>query len=458
MAAQITKVDGTTVVHVASEKPSDPLIYLIPGNPGLCEYYLDFVNELASLLPGHEIVAPSHRGYSLDSKPGELTLRSYNLDDQIRHKIELLEALVTQQRKVIVLGHSVGAWIAQRVVTHFKNHTNVNIEFVGLLTPTVKDIAQSPRGLKVTKLGRYLSPGFLAGALRVLYYVMPGSFWQYLMNRLFRKSKNPDYARQVSLRYAQRPSMVYQTLSLATEEMTTIGSDTEPHDIAGFWDSTRYTIWGFFAHDDHWVAPKTRQALFDAYGDKPNVHFEIVPDQTIPHAFCINRSREAADYVAAAIIKFEKQSLVESIEELKPLEVVPEVQTAEALAQKQSQAPREALGTSENVSEDSTLKLAPKLEEAPKLVAKLEGKLEPKPVKAEPKSAATSAAASAAKSAAQSASKAHSPLERIATPTSQISKDSDGSKTPQSTASKESGRKSSMRRLGKALSRKKKQA
>lgn len=429
MVGQITKINGTTVVHVPAEKPSDPLIYLIPGNPGLCEYYLDFVGELATVLPGHEIVAPSHKGYCLDSKPGELKYESYSLDDQIRHKIELLDSIVTQKRKVIVLGHSVGAWMAQRVVTHFKNNANVNIEFVGLLTPTVKDIAKSDRGARVTRLGQYVTPGFLAGALRVLYYVMPNLFWRYLINRLFRKSKNPDYARQVSLKYAQRPTIVYQTLALASEEMVAIGPETEPQDITGFWDSSAYTIWGFFAHDDHWVSPETRQALFDEHGSKPNVHFEIVPDKSIPHAFCINCSRQAADIVAAAISKFEKQTQIESsIEELKPLDLVPEVQTAQAQAQPAAAAQTPAQPTqapkikAPTAPKKAVLEQAPALETAPQNLTPTQ------------------------------------PLERVSTPTSQVSKDSEGSKTPKSTTSKDSGRRSSVRRLGKVLSRKKKQA
>lgn len=474
MTAEVVTERETTFVHLASGEKSSPLIFLIPGNPGICEYYVEFVNELGRQLPGHEIIAPSHCGFDLDSAPGVFNDNAFNLEQQVNHKIGFLESKVDTPRKVIVLGHSVGAWIAQRVAMNFKDSAKVKIEFVGLLTPTVQDIAKSDRGSRFTTLIRYVSPRICAGTLRILYYLVPGIFWRLLVRRLFRKKQNPEFIRQVSLRYIQRPSIVYQTLSLATEEMQKITSDSEPEEIKGFWDSNTFTIWGFFAQSDHWVSDTTRQSLFDKYAHKPNVHFEIVPDNSIPHAFCINSSDSAADYVAAAIKKFEcpvsqAKPLEASIEELK----IEESQAIEPKAVDSVAQPKLAGLPGETSSAEP--KLAEPRDTSPSQRGGISPtkvpSVPPPPIPAERVSSSpslasadirgagvSSAASSRADAVSVNSGNAGPKVERVLTPTTPASKttSTEGSQTPRSTNSKESGgKRASVRKLGRVLSRKK---
>lgn len=147
-------VTPTTVYHIDGD---GPLFYMIPGNPGLSEFYGLYLKSLKKEMPELELVCPSHVGFdtmavrSFGISPGD-SIKT--LDDQISHKISLLNDWVLRKksdkpREVILCGHSVGAWMIQRIAVESMANKNMKIKLIGLLTPTVADIAKSDRGSKL---------------------------------------------------------------------------------------------------------------------------------------------------------------------------------------------------------------------------------------------------------------------------------------------------------------------
>lgn len=97
------------------------------GNPGLCDFYEEFLTRMNENGPGSmPILAHSLLGHSpfVDA----VALSHSGLRSQVEAVIEIIDNLEGEYNgslKVILLGHSVGAWIASQVkyrhMVGFKN-------------------------------------------------------------------------------------------------------------------------------------------------------------------------------------------------------------------------------------------------------------------------------------------------------------------------------------------------
>lgn len=147
------------------------IIYFITGNPGLIEYYRSFLTQLYGLLSssdsstrfhvygrslsGFEVETPTSRG-SANTKPPP-----YSLDEQIEQSEATLRDLVDDVRKeadeaneprVILMGHSVGAYILLEITRRLAgiNGSGRSVQIAGgvCLFPTVTHIMRSENGRK----------------------------------------------------------------------------------------------------------------------------------------------------------------------------------------------------------------------------------------------------------------------------------------------------------------------
>jgi pimeloyl-ACP methyl ester carboxylesterase len=150
------------------------IIYFLTGNPGLVEYYRTFLTHLYGLLTHDtasnrdtefQVYSRSFSGFELDAKDIKTYKYRkdppYGLQDQIRHAeddvVELVEDVKDKGAKdvrVILVGHSVGSYVALEIVRRLRAHGMAGEDFdtricgvVGLF-PTVVDIARSESGLK----------------------------------------------------------------------------------------------------------------------------------------------------------------------------------------------------------------------------------------------------------------------------------------------------------------------
>ena len=171
------------------------VIYMISGNPGLISYYHTFLATLADRLSslstkqgipnkfhiyghslnGFEVEEPSpSNGHDNGS-----TTQPCSLEEQICFVQRKLDSFIggleagPRRAKVILVGHSVGSYIAMEVLRRHRERSSgakdslssgaVGFDIVGgaMLFPTVVDIALSPSGRKLTvslSLSLSLSP------------------------------------------------------------------------------------------------------------------------------------------------------------------------------------------------------------------------------------------------------------------------------------------------------------
>jgi pimeloyl-ACP methyl ester carboxylesterase len=152
------------------------LIYFLTGNPGLIEYYRTFLTHLYGLISRDtasnrdvefQVYGRSLSGFEMNTADIK-TMKwnknpPYGLQDQIRHAEEdvtdLVEHLKDQGSKdvrVVLVGHSVGAYLALEIVRRLRAHGVAGEDFetricgvVGVF-PTVMGIAKSESGLKAS--------------------------------------------------------------------------------------------------------------------------------------------------------------------------------------------------------------------------------------------------------------------------------------------------------------------
>ena len=158
-------------VDVTDDETQDYLIFMITGNPGLISYYQPFLSTLHALLLSSStsqsgrfyIYGNSLTGFDDSESPGSGKPEPpFGLQYQIRSVENLLfqqinahrKASASQEKplKVILMGHSVGAYILLELISRHPMRVDEgeeDFDLIGgiLLFPTITYIAQSPQGM-----------------------------------------------------------------------------------------------------------------------------------------------------------------------------------------------------------------------------------------------------------------------------------------------------------------------
>ncbi|KAI9807394.1 MAG: hypothetical protein M1833_000139 [Piccolia ochrophora] len=306
------------------------MIYMIPGNPGLIQYYKSFLATL-SLVLSSASTPFSIEGHSLAGF--ECSTSSYitphNLEQQVLHVESRIETSIKQTQnssanrctdptgqsptKVILIGHSVGSYILLEILRRHRQSSQTRFfEIVGgiLLFPTVTHIARSPSGLKLSKVIQipYL-PHIVGSFARVAAAIIPTKVLVWLIKTV---TKFPEDAARTTWRFLQRSLGVREALYLARDEMKTITEDAWDDEVWGAATSpatsvlvSRPKLIFYFGQNDHWVADHTRDELIAARAsmppedgllreDKPQM---MIDQDHVPHGFCIKHSEMVAEKV-----------------------------------------------------------------------------------------------------------------------------------------------------------------
>lgn len=156
----------------AGTEVQDYLIFMIGGNPGLISYYEPFLETLHDLLCSSSatdsarfyVYGSSLAGFDnatlADGKESSVPL---GLPEQIENTEDLIYNQISHYRKlepesipkVILIGHSVGAYILLELIRRHRERVEKekeeeeDFDLIGgvLLFPTIVNIAKSPMGL-----------------------------------------------------------------------------------------------------------------------------------------------------------------------------------------------------------------------------------------------------------------------------------------------------------------------
>lgn len=226
------------------------LIYFLPGNPGLIQYYRPFLSRLHTLLSSSSTTEASKFHICGHSHPGfESTHNSkgtgtpLGLGQQIKAQEDLLYHHIDSQRertgknpKVILMGHSVGCYMLLELIKEHRKTVEDGAEdfdLIGgiLLFPTIMHIAKSPLGMVfgVRTLDPFSSlqlnlalnqkilqipyfPVIVGTIAKTLSSVVPESFLHRLVKLV---TKFPEHAATTTTSFIKSPMGVRQALQVS---------------------------------------------------------------------------------------------------------------------------------------------------------------------------------------------------------------------------------------------------
>lgn len=255
------------------------VLLFIPGNPGVASYYMDFLHSIYTSTRlnqrGIEIVAVSHRGHArLDDlatntaqAKSHASMRYGSLCDQVQHKLAVLDAIHEQYNAeqhntdVVIVGHSIGAWIATQVVKARPKH----VQALHLLFPTLAWIGSTPNARRISLLCHALTMRLLCVALFLL-SLLPVCVVVWMVSLITRQ---PVRAALATAHLLTTRGAVRNALHMATDEFATVQQLDAPtiEAIDTFTEQPRAYLRSYWAPRDtdgwapEWIRTQVESAL-----------------------------------------------------------------------------------------------------------------------------------------------------------------------------------------------------
>ncbi|MCJ1468623.1 hypothetical protein MMC07_007252 [Pseudocyphellaria aurata] len=335
------------------DQSEDILIFMITGNPGLIKYYQPFLSTLHTLLSSSS-TTPSARfsvcGHSLDGfehsngeKKGR-PARLVKLKEEVDYMEEkLFEEVRSHQKaaaakeknlKVILMGHSVGAYILLELIqghrSQVEDNHNPDFDLIGgiLLFPTITHLAQSPQGMIYSRILQLPNFPHIAGAIvNFVLALVPAVILCRILQLVMRV---PKHAAEASADLVKSPVGVRQALFLAKDEMETITDDKWTEKVWGAAtapgtddrDTANSNLVFYWGENDKLVANQTRDDLIEAKGHLSSIENKTLPKDWkpsmfidkdgIPHAFCLKHSETVAEKVKGWVDQIVEKHRIET--------------------------------------------------------------------------------------------------------------------------------------------------
>ncbi|OAQ95834.1 hypothetical protein LLEC1_01376 [Akanthomyces lecanii] len=286
------------------------LIYFIPGNPGVVEFYTDFLRSLRAMLDktgnetAYDVYGRNLFGFHDDDHD---PFSSQNPPFDLEAQVEGIWADIASQRhgynndqlydSIILIGHSIGAYIAVETFHRqsINPKANLNLKHGFLLFPTISYIARSPSGLKITALQQSsYFPGVEENLHRIakaLVYFVPQSTLQWIWGSYLGFSAG---AAAALAEWLKSRDGLWQAIHLGRSELKYVVKDKWDDNL---WDAVSTAgsdgiapkFFFFYGKHDHWVDNGLRDAFIarhEARGDAPGRPSLEVDTGDIAHAFC----------------------------------------------------------------------------------------------------------------------------------------------------------------------------
>lgn len=291
------------------------LLYFISGNPGLIEYYRDFLTHLRHLLDtqgrsgtAYDIYGCNLPGFS-DSDhdtPFSADNPPWDLQGVVGKMYEDMKTRGEEYGEVILMGHSVGTFIAVEMFHRYLNEgaEGVKLRHGFLLFPTVTHLALSPAGRRFTFVMRHvpLLERYAHVPARLVLSLVPIMLLEAFISNVLGFTTS---AAKTTAGWLKSRDGVYQTLYLASDELKVIageerwgeeiwevedtlppkGGEGEGKQSAGL---PRFFM--FYGKKDHWIADDLRDEFVERMGrlrgEGRRVPKIEVDEKGLRHDFC----------------------------------------------------------------------------------------------------------------------------------------------------------------------------
>ncbi|CAG8524732.1 438_t:CDS:2 [Acaulospora morrowiae] len=277
------------------ENSGENIVFLmVPGNPGVIDYYISF---LTTIHEEHErkidIIGVSNIGHS--HEPQDKNLETlYSLQDQIDHKIQCFDELREKfsrnnlPPKVILCGHSIGAYICSQVLKARPNHGIINVYS---LFPTLQHMRKTPNGVMLNFLFGESQRNLASSFIQSIRYLLAPRIFKFVV-KLCTFQSEPQLS--VTAEKLLHGPIVKNALYMANTEMETVKELDEE-----IYRQHLEKFVFYFAAGDNWAPLSHYNDMLKRFPDG-NI---ILCDQGFPHAFVIGHGEKMGIRVASWIGK-----------------------------------------------------------------------------------------------------------------------------------------------------------
>jgi pimeloyl-ACP methyl ester carboxylesterase len=297
------------ILKYLNEKDSfqQTAILIIPGNPGLIEYYEQFALYLGehTELP---ILGISHTGHLNGNNYGFNSWRPADLHQQINDKIHYIQKHLKENHSnitnLILIGHSIGCHIVLHVASELeKQNSNIKIVKSICLFPTVERMALTPQGRLVTPLLEYFLWLYLLIAFIItklpLVIIDRATRWSF-----GRRKTNPDIDEKsinTSIKMVSSYHCLKSIAVMAKHEMRLVKAFN--HDLL---EGRIHDTMFYYGTKDHWCPldyyKDMKNKLVELYPDYKHHSCLLVDDNQCDHAFVI--SLKQTEYISKKVSKW----------------------------------------------------------------------------------------------------------------------------------------------------------
>ncbi|OQR67011.1 UPF0554 protein C2orf43-like [Tropilaelaps mercedesae] len=270
-------------------KSDKMIVFVVPGNPGPIGFYADFMKEIYSGNEKNiEVWGVSHAGHVVlpkdMQKPYKSIKRWFSTEGEVEHKIRFLEKFVPKDTPLVLIGHSIGSYMALQITDKLKNH---NIVHTYLLFPAIERLARGINAPMLEALATYLRQPFMALVYSV--HMVPAM----LLKRVFQLAVRMHYG-------AGKETFVQNILSLTSPSVMRAIIDTtqdilkkvgrrDDDAIARNLDKLTF----YYGLNDHW-APREFPMQLRRTFPRSDVRFCL---EGFRHAFVVDAGREMGHIV-----------------------------------------------------------------------------------------------------------------------------------------------------------------
>lgn len=269
-------------VAAKDSSPSHVALVFVTGNPGAIEFFVPFLRQVWEL-SGRciDVCGIAHTGHSASTT----TDASVGLQEQVDHKVAFLREYYSQGTPVILVGHSIGAYVCLRAIETL-SATELNVvRFIGLC-PVVSRFLQSRNGKMIEFLTKYavlqnfalktvgaasLLPAVILRAVASLgLLVMPDA-------DLASRGSSADAVLQVVDK-----RVMQNVLHMATDEMRLVRG---PESLDAVMNALGRSAVLVYTPVDGWVAPGAAEELKKRF---PQCEVSVQSERSLSHMFSLN--------------------------------------------------------------------------------------------------------------------------------------------------------------------------
>lgn len=210
------------------------------------------------------------------------------MEGQIKHKEWFIQHYIPEHVKLILIGHSVGAYIVLELLKRVQNY---EIMKTILLFPTIERMALSPKGTVVTPILRYLR--WLAVPPMLLLSFVPEQVQEQVIRWYFKGRDIHESAVKATVHLCDKV-VAQNLLYMANDEMQKV---TTP-DIENI-QRNLHRVMFYYGIDDHWCPVSFYQDMKELF-PKGDI---FLCDEGFEHAFVLEHgppmARKLAKYLEA---------------------------------------------------------------------------------------------------------------------------------------------------------------